>query len=59
MHFLLRILAMLAKSGVYVIILSLQILTLQNFSMRLITFNGLRALVSSLYAELGLLKLFD
>jgi hypothetical protein len=36
-----------------------RILTLQNITLRLITFNGPRVSATALYAELGLLKLFD
>ena len=36
-----------------------RILTLQNFAMRLITFNGPRKSATPLYAELSLLKFFD
>ena len=36
-----------------------RILTLQNFAMRLITFNGPRISATPLYSELGILKLFD
>jgi len=36
-----------------------RILTLQNFAMRLITFNGPRVSATPLYADLELLKFFD
>ena len=36
-----------------------RILTLQNFAMRLLTFNGPRVSATPLYAELGVLKFFD
>jgi len=55
MQFLPRMRAILIKSGVYVIILSLT-----EFSpTSLISFNRLRVSALLLYAELGLLKLFD
>ena len=36
-----------------------RILTLQNTAMRFMTFNGPRTSATPLYAELGILKLFD
>ena len=36
-----------------------RILTLQNFAMRLLTFNGPQVSATPLYAELGVLKFFD
>ena len=59
MPFLTLTYVMLVKSGDCDNSGTYRVLTLQNIAMRLMTFNGPRTSATPLYAELGILKLFD